>query len=315
MSTQSFADLGVSRAVVDALVRSGITEPFAGPAARHRRCPRRPRRLVKSPTGSGKTLAFGIPIAERIDASRATPRGARPRAHPRAREPDRRRARAVAHARALRICAVYGGVGLHQAGTRCRTRAHPRRDPRPPARTCSTAARSRSTRSGILVLDEADRMLDMGFRPAVDRIVDSCPDGAPDAVLLGDARRRRRPPRRPLHASARSCREHGPRERRAAVEGRAPFVAVTGERRVEALVSELRGRARARARLRAHQARRRPARQAPGRPRRRGRSRCTATSPSASASRRSRASSPATSTRWSRPTSPRAGSTSTASPT
>ena len=40
----------------------------------------------------------------------------------------------------------------------------------------------------ILVLDEADRMLDMGFRPAVDRIVRATPARAPDAVLLGHAR-------------------------------------------------------------------------------------------------------------------------------
>jgi len=68
--------------------------------------------LAKSPTGSGKTLAFGIPIAERIESD-----GPRPTALILA--PTRELAtqivddiRAIAHARALRVTAVYGGVGL-----------------------------------------------------------------------------------------------------------------------------------------------------------------------------------------------------------
>ena len=65
----SFADLGVSRPLVDALKRRGITRPFpiqelvigdvlAGNDV-----------LVQSPTGSGKTLAFGVPIAQRLAQS------------------------------------------------------------------------------------------------------------------------------------------------------------------------------------------------------------------------------------------------------
>ena len=68
--------------------------------------------LVKSPTGSGKTLAFGIPLVERIKAD-----GARPSALILA--PTRELAtqitddiRGIAHARALRVTTVYGGVGL-----------------------------------------------------------------------------------------------------------------------------------------------------------------------------------------------------------
>ena len=73
MSMQSFADLGVSRAVAGALAERGITEPFAiqqlviaDILAGH-------DVLAKSPTGSGKTIAFGAPIADRIEASDRRP--------------------------------------------------------------------------------------------------------------------------------------------------------------------------------------------------------------------------------------------------
>src|SRR5664279_4275556 len=62
----SFADLGISNPVVDALAKRNITEPFpvqqmviSDALAGH-------DLLVQSPTGSGKTLAFGIPIVDLI---------------------------------------------------------------------------------------------------------------------------------------------------------------------------------------------------------------------------------------------------------
>ena len=69
MSSQSFADLGVSQAVSAALAKRGITEPFAiqnliiGDVLAGRDV------LAKSPTGSGKTLAFGVPMLDRLDAN------------------------------------------------------------------------------------------------------------------------------------------------------------------------------------------------------------------------------------------------------
>ena len=112
MSTQSFADLGVSRAVLGALSQQGITEPFAiqrdviGDALDGHDL------LAKSPTGSGKTLAFGIPLVERIKAED-------PRPSALVLAPTRELAtqivddiRAIAQSRALAVTAVYGGVGL-----------------------------------------------------------------------------------------------------------------------------------------------------------------------------------------------------------
>src|SRR5205085_7579854 len=112
LSKQSFSDLGVSRAVTNSLSAAGITEPFAiqraviGDAIAGRDV------IAKSPTGSGKTLAFGIPLVERIAATDRRPAAL-------VLAPTRELAtqivddiRGIAHARAIGITAVYGGVSL-----------------------------------------------------------------------------------------------------------------------------------------------------------------------------------------------------------
>ena len=68
MSSESFADLGVSRPVLGALAKRGITEPFAVQRLCITDVLAGQDVLVQSPTGSGKTLAFGIPMVERIEA-------------------------------------------------------------------------------------------------------------------------------------------------------------------------------------------------------------------------------------------------------
>jgi ATP-dependent RNA helicase RhlE len=174
MSKSSFAELGVSRTVVDALARGGITEPFpvqrlvigvvlAGHDV-----------LVRSPTGSGKTLAFALPLVERIAAEAARPAAL-------ILAPTRELVAQIAeelypiaHARALKTAPVYGGVGLSKQ-SQIAARAHIL--VATPGRLEDLIARGAFDLDAIqvLVLDEADRMLDMGFRPAVDRIVRLCP--------------------------------------------------------------------------------------------------------------------------------------------
>jgi superfamily II DNA/RNA helicase len=238
MSTESFADLGVSRAVTNSLSTMGITQPFAiqrsviGDAIAGRDV------IAKSPTGSGKTLAFGIPLVERIDAN-----GPRPAALVLA--PTRELAtqiveeiRGIAHARALRVTAVYGGAGLVK---QARDAAASHVLVATPGRLEDLLARGafRLDRIRMLVLDEADRMLDMGFRPAIDRIVAACPSARQtlffSATLDGEAGRLAE-----RYADDPVSHQHGPRERRANAEIQHRFVPVAHEHRVEALVGELR---------------------------------------------------------------------------
>lgn len=78
MSSESFADLGVSRPIVGALAKRGITEPFAVQRLCIRDVLAGEDVLVQSPTGSGKTLAFSVPLVDRF-ATSTSPRSRRPR--------------------------------------------------------------------------------------------------------------------------------------------------------------------------------------------------------------------------------------------
>jgi len=174
MQSQSFADLGVSRQVVSALADRGITEPFAIQSLVLRDVLDGRDVLAKSPTGSGKTLAFAIPMVERLEGADRGPAAL-------VLAPTRELAsqiveqtRPIAAARDLEVAAVYGGVGFEKQIKACK-----RADilVATPGRLEDLMARRAVRLGGIemLVLDEADRMLDMGFRPAVDRIVAACP--------------------------------------------------------------------------------------------------------------------------------------------
>jgi superfamily II DNA/RNA helicase len=174
MSQSSFADLGVSRAVVDALARGGINDPFPVQRLVIGEVLAGHDVLVRSPTGSGKTLAFAVPMVELIAAE--APRPAALILAP-TRELVVQIAEElypIAHARALKTAPVYGGVGLSRQ-SQIAARAHIL--VATPGRLEDLIARGAFELDQIqlLVLDEADRMLDMGFRPAVDRIVSLCP--------------------------------------------------------------------------------------------------------------------------------------------
>ena len=146
----------------------------------------------------------------------------------------------LARARALSVAAVYGGVGLERQAARAATRPHPRRHARAASRTCSSAARVTLAHVRFLVLDEADRMLDMGFKPALDRIVSLTPKDRQtlffSATLEGAAGAHRRRTTRATRPATRTRR----RPSNARVEHR--FVAPHARRKLAALVAELRRR-------------------------------------------------------------------------
>ena len=175
MSTQSFPDIGVSAPVARALAARGITTPFPiqalvmGEALAGRDV------LAQSRTGSGKTLAFAIPIVERLAPGSGH--------HPSSLVlvPTRELAAQVvgecidiARAKNLRVAAAYGGVRIGEQG-----RAVSRADVlvATPGRLHDLIERGlvRLDHVRILILDEADRMLDMGFEPQVARIVRRVP--------------------------------------------------------------------------------------------------------------------------------------------
>jgi len=237
MPMQSFAELGVSRAVVGALASEGVSAPFAVQQLVIKDVLAGRDVLARSPTGSGKTLAFGIPIADRIQSD-----GPRPAALILA--PTRELAtqiacdiRGIAHARALRVTAVYGGVGLVK---QAKDAATSHIIVATPGRLEDLLARRAFKLDAIrmLVLDEADRMLDMGFKPAVDRIVRACPPSRQtlffSATLDGEAGRIAQ-----QYTTNPAMHEHGPSGRRPVAEVEHRFIQVSSDSRVEALVTEL----------------------------------------------------------------------------
>jgi ATP-dependent RNA helicase RhlE len=172
--SQSFGALGVSAEVEQALAARGIVEPFriqslVVPDALEGR-----DILGKAPTGSGKTLAFGLPIVELVSAHEPAPAAL-------VLAPTRELALQVTEElvllgkpKGIRAAAAYGGAPVGAQVKRLRG-AHV--VVATPGRLNDLVQRRLLSLGSIriLVLDEADRMLDMGFQPQVDRIVRRLP--------------------------------------------------------------------------------------------------------------------------------------------
>ncbi|MDX6495052.1 MAG: ATP-dependent helicase RhlE [Gaiellales bacterium] len=174
MNDTTFRGLGVSAPIADALAAQGILAPFEIQARVLPDALAGQDVLAKAPTGSGKTLAFGIPLIERIDPAGATPTAL-------VLVPTRELCAQVGEvletlgaALGIRVATAYGGVGLHEQAKKA-ARSHLL--VATPGRLEDLASRRMLKLDGVvmLVLDEADRMLDMGFQPQVDRIVRRLP--------------------------------------------------------------------------------------------------------------------------------------------
>ena len=195
MST-TFASLGVPDEIARRLAKRGIDAPFPIQAATIPDALYGRDLCGKAPTGSGKTIAFGVPMIARV--TRAAPK--RPKGL--VLTPTRELALQVAdELRALsgdlRVLAVYGGAGIEpqikqlRAGVDIVVAC--------PGRLLDVIERNACDLRDVrfAVIDEADRMADMGFLPDVRRILDKTNehrqtllfsatlDGAVDVLVKG----------------------------------------------------------------------------------------------------------------------------------
>jgi len=171
--TTTFAQLGLPDSLVRELAAQDITAPFPVQAATI------PDALAgkdvsgMAPTGSGKTLAFGLPMLARVDnASRHRPRALILAPTRELAEQIKQELAPLARAVGRRVIAVYGGVGYGPQKGALRKGVDV---------LVATPGRLEDlieqgsvdlSQVDIVVVDEADRMADMGFLPAVRRILD-----------------------------------------------------------------------------------------------------------------------------------------------
>jgi superfamily II DNA/RNA helicase len=170
--TTTFESLGVSSDLVAALAEQGIAEPFAIQTLTIADALAGRDVLGKAKTGSGKTLAFGIPLLDRITKSKPN------QPHGLVLLPTRELANQVTKVliplgkrMGLTVQSFYGGTSMEPqfkaladgvdlaVGT--------------PGRLIDLVERGELDLSNVqmLVLDEADRMADMGFMPQVQKLL------------------------------------------------------------------------------------------------------------------------------------------------
>ncbi len=173
---RTFEEMGLAPEVVQAIEAMGFIEPMQVQRATYRKVMAGRDILVQSRTGSGKTAAFGIPFAQGlVDATLAQVQAlvlcpTRELALQVAGECGK-----IAANRALQVVPVYGGAPMGKqiaalaagaqivAGTPGRVLDHLRR---------GTLTLDRLK---VLVLDEADEMLSMGFYEEISEILKRCP--------------------------------------------------------------------------------------------------------------------------------------------
>jgi superfamily II DNA/RNA helicase len=171
----TFDSLGVDPALVKALASQGITTAFSIQAMTIADALAGRDVCGKAKTGSGKTLAFGIPLLQRTMSSHATEPG-RPRAL--VLVPTRELAvqvsevlEALGEQAGLRVVAVYGGADIERQVKKLRRGVDV--VIATPGRLIDLGDRGELSVADIetLVLDEADRMADMGFMPQVEWVL------------------------------------------------------------------------------------------------------------------------------------------------
>jgi ATP-dependent RNA helicase RhlE len=172
----SFEELGLSGPVLRAIARTGYTEPTPIQAQAIPIALEGKDIVGASQTGTGKTAAFGLPIICQMKPST--------KVQCLVLEPTRELAAQVedqmnvfSYYKPLNVVLLHGGVGYgHQIEA---LENKPDVIIATPGRMLDHMEKGNLDLSEVkfLVLDEVDRMLDMGFLPDVKRIIDQCPSG------------------------------------------------------------------------------------------------------------------------------------------
>lgn len=171
-----YRDMGLSEATMKALEKKGYTRATAIQGGAIPCFMDWQDVVARAPTGTGKTFAFGIPMVEHIDPACGEVQGL-------ILAPTRELALQIrdelrdlcAFRTGVRVVCLYGGQPIGKQITQLQN--HPQIVVATPGRLMDHMKRNtvRLERVDTVVLDEADRMLDMGFVQDVTRILDKIP--------------------------------------------------------------------------------------------------------------------------------------------
>ena len=169
----TFADLGLSEPMLKALEKKGYGYPTTIQAEAIPHFLQWRDVIAKAPTGTGKTFAFGIPMIEHIDAACTDVQGLilAPTRELAIQIGDELRG-LLTHFQGIRVAVLYGGAGI--GGQIQQLEKKPQIVVATPGRLMDHYNRKtiRLDKIQTVVLDEADRMLDMGFFKDVTRIIE-----------------------------------------------------------------------------------------------------------------------------------------------
>ena len=169
----TFADLGLSEPMLKALEKKGYGYPTTIQAEAIPHFLQWRDVIAKAPTGTGKTFAFGIPMIEHIDPKLPEVQGLilAPTRELAIQIGDELRG-LLTHFQGIRVAVLYGGAGI--GGQIQQLQKNPQIVVATPGRLMDHYNRKtiRLDKIQTVVLDEADRMLDMGFFKDVTKIIE-----------------------------------------------------------------------------------------------------------------------------------------------
>ena len=171
--TITFESLGLSQEMLKALEKKGYGYPTTIQALAIPHFMQWKDVIAKAPTGTGKTFAFGIPMIEHVDASLEEVQGLilAPTRELAIQIGDELRG-LLTYYQGIRVAVLYGGAGI--GGQIKQLERRPQIVVATPGRLMDHYSRKtiRLDKIQTVVLDEADRMLDMGFFKDVTRIIE-----------------------------------------------------------------------------------------------------------------------------------------------